>query len=572
MQHSPIVAISAVLLGLCALPAGAAERQIVRGHVPRAIADLGLSPLGRLPETEILQLGIGLPLRNPDELDRFLKELYTPGSRQFRKYLTPQQFTERFGPKAEDYRALRDFANANGLTVVHTFASRNLLNIKASVADIERVFHVKMLRYQHPTEAREFCAPDTEPTLDLAVPVLFISGLDNYKMPRRIHGEATAAGGEGPGGGPQGGSGPHGTFLAKDILKAYLPGVSAYAGSQSIGLLEYSAFYSDIIGGYMYENGIPPYTAAGVVQNWELDGAPGVPNPSNTGAYGEVEVDIEMALAMAPGVSSVIVYELPAPTTFQGIPPDDALTLMAETDLCNQISCSWEYQVNPSTDALFRRLAAQGQAFFQASGDGGGRTGSNVWSPFDDAYITLVGGTQLTTKANGDWDSETVWSAPQAESGGGISPHYTIPWWQADVPMGSNGGSTTFRNMPDVAIVASNVYAVYGESGKHKPAKAGGYQGTSVAAPLWAGFLAVVNETALEKSKPPVGFINPIVYGIGTGSYKNHAYSSCFHDIKTGNNFNADSPTAFKAVAGYDLCTGWGTPKGKNLIDALIDP
>src|ERR1700687_4253154 len=102
---------------------------------------------------------------------------------------------------------------------------------------------------------------------------------------------------------------------------------------------------------------------------------------------------------------------------------------------------------------MFQELAAQGQSFFQASGDGGGRTGANVYSPFDDAYITLVGGTTLTMTANaGAWSSETVWNhPPNGESGGGISPNYTIPWWQAGVNMSDNGGSRTRRNMPDVA-------------------------------------------------------------------------------------------------------------------------
>ncbi len=570
MKQTRIVAVSVALLGLCTVPGRSAENQIVHGHVPRAIADLRLSSIGRLAGTETLLLGIGLPLRNQDELNRFLEELYTPGSRQFRKYLTPKQFTERFGPRPADYRALIDFAKANGLMVTHTFASRTLLDIKASVSDIERVFHVKMLRYHHPTEAREFCAPDTEPSLDLSVPVLFISGLDNFSMPRRVHGEPMSAGGEGPGGGAQGGSGPNGTLLSNDIIRAYLPGVrSPYAFGQSIALLEYTGFYADIIGGYMFVNGIPPFQAASVVQNWELDGATGAPDPST---YGEAEVDIEMALAAAPGISSVIVYELPPPTTYQGLPPDDALLYIAEEDICNQISSSWEFQVNPSTDQFFRQFEAQGQSFFQASGDAGGRTGSNVYSPFDDAYITLVGGTQLTTEKNGAWKSETVWNSPQGESGGGISPNYPIPSWQRGVPMGANGGSTRWRNMPDVAIVATNVYAVYGESGKHKPAQAGGYQGTSVAAPLWAGLMAIVNSAASEQSLPPVGFVNPTVYGLGKGKFTNFRYSWCFHDIVAGNNENPLSPGAFKAVAGYDLCTGWGTPYGENFIKALINP
>ena len=87
-------------------------------------------------------------------------------------------------------------------------------------------------------------------------------------------------------------------------------------------------------------------------------------------------------------------------------------------------------------------------------------------------------------------------------------------------------------------------------------------------APLWAGFAALVNQQAVACGQPTVGFINPLVDAIGTGA----AYTTAFHDITTGNNTRSGSPTKFYAVSGYDLCTGWGTPAGEGLIDALANP
>ncbi len=562
------------------LCAGLAEaRQTLHGHVPEAITDLKLPAVGRAPTNATLRLAISLPLRNREELTNFLEEIYTPGNPNFGKSLTPAQFTEQFGPTEQDYQALIEFARNNGLTVTCTFSNRLILDVMATVADIERVFHVTMRLYDHPTEARQFFAPDSEPTLDCSVPVLFINGLDNYIIPHPVSPTPTAAGGEGHGG-AQGGSGPNGTYYAQDIRNAYLPGFNSEAGGQSIALLEYSGYYSDIISDYMYDNGILPYDADAIVQNWELDGATGDPatNAPYTTSYYECEVDIEMAMAIASGLDSIIVYELPAITPsgyggiIQGAPPDDALNLMAAQDLCNQISSSWEFAVKPSTDQIFQELAAQRQSFFQSSGDGGGRTGNNVYSPFDDAYVTLVGATTLTTSDSGTWSSEVVWNtASGGESGGGISPNYSIPSWQQAVNMSGNGGSTTQRNMPDVAIVGNNVFAVYGES----PAVGvgpteGGYQGTSVAAPLWASLMAVVNANAVAKHLPPVGFINPTIYKIGTGGDPAINYASCFHDITSGNNENSTSPKEFFAVSGYDLCTGWGSPNGSNLVNALV--
>ena len=81
--------------------------------------------------------------------------------------------------------------------------------------------------------------------------------------------------------------------------------------------------------------------------------------------------------------------------------------------------------------------------------------------------------------------------------------------------------------------------------------------GTSCAAPLWAAFTALVNQQAAAASQPPVGFLNPALYAIGKGAN----YTTCFHDITTGNNTWSGSPNLFFAVPGYDLCTGWGTPR-----------
>ena len=131
--------------------------------------------------------------------------------------------------------------------------------------------------------------------------------------------------------------------------------------------------------------------------------------------------------------------------------------------------------------------------------------------------------------------------------------------------MSANQGSTTLRNIPDVALTADNVYVVYGNG------KSGAFGGTSCATPLWAAYTALVNQLALTNGEPTVGFINPIVYGMGKGS-NSLSYTSLFHDITTGNNENSSSPTKFTAVAGYDLCTGWGTPLGSNLITALALP
>ncbi len=92
----------------------------------------------------------------------------------------------------------------------------------------------------------------------------------------------------------------------------------------------------------------------------------------------------------------------------------------------------------------------------------------------------------------------------------------------------------------------------------------GGWAGTSFASPRWAAFTALVNEQALGAGDPPAGFLNPGVYATGQGA----DYGSQFHDVDFGQN-NFESGYGFNAVPGYDLATGWGSPTGQNLIDAL---
>ncbi len=133
-------------------PARAAGAQIIRGEVPAAVARL--TPVGRLAASQRLNVAIGLPLRNREQLDALLQQIYDPASTNYHHYLNPEQFTERFGPTAQDYQAVMDFATTNGLKVAATHPNRVVLDVEGSVADIEKAFRVTMRVYQHPTEVR----------------------------------------------------------------------------------------------------------------------------------------------------------------------------------------------------------------------------------------------------------------------------------------------------------------------------------------------------------------------------------------------------------------------------------
>ena len=218
-------------------------------------------------------------------------------------------------------------------------------------------------------------------------------------------------------------------------------------------------------------------------------------------------------------------------------------------------------------DNYFQKMAADGQSFFNASGDAGAFTGD--WPPpDDDPYITLVGGTALATCAtNGAWLSETAWNAPDYNdaTAGGYTANYSIAGyapWQQGINMSANQGSTTWRNIPDVAMVADDIIIV-ADNGQQEVSG-----GTSASVQLWAAFNALVNQQAAASGQQPVGFINPAIYALG----KSGSYSAVFDDITAGNNSTNAGPPEFFAVPGYDLCTGWGSPAGGSLILALATP
>jgi kumamolisin len=254
---------------------------------------------------------------------------------------------------------------------------------------------------------------------------------------------------------------------------------------------------------------------------------------------------------MAPGMTEVLVYV--SDTSDVSI-----FNRMATDNLAKSLSCSWGWSpADPtSDDPIFKEFSAQGQNLFVASGDSGAysRRSADVY-PADDAFITSVGGTDLTTvSAGGAWKSETAWP----DSGGGISPdNIAIPSYQTTtgVITTANKGSKTLRNSPDVAAEANFDNYVCSDGGTC----GGGWGGTSFAAPRWAGYLALVNQQAVANGLKTPGFLNPTIYTIGLGT----SYATCFHDITSGSN------GTYSAQKGYDLVTGWGSPNGTGLINTL---
>ena len=533
---------------LFAMAGQAQQLQVLHHHVRPAVTSGQAKPVGLLPPTERMNIAITLPLRNQSELTSFLARLNDPTSPDYRHFLTVAQFTEAFAPTVQDYQAVVDFARANGFTVTDTPPNRLLVDLNGTVAQINQAFHVVMTVYQHPTENRTFYSPDREPALDLAVPVAHIAGLNNFSIPRPKVKRAPV----GQAIQNHAGSGPGGAYLGGDMRAAYYGGTALTGTGQAVGLVEFDGYnLSDVTStfdGHSYS--VP-------INNVLIDGA----SAGSDGDDGEQVLDIVQAVAMAPGMSQVRVYIAPG-TTSIGVGDKDLFNKMATENIAKQLSCSWGWNPDDTSadDPIFQEFAAQGQNLFVASGDAGAYTGSNATDysyPAESVYVTAVGGTDLTTTgAGGGWASETAWAD---SSGGPADNGFAIPSWQAGVANSSNGASTTIRNVPDVAAEGNfdNYLCDQGSC-------AGTWGGTSFAAPRWAGFLALVNQQSVADGNSTLGFVNPAIYAIGKGS----SYNSDFHDITSGNNNNGHGKS-YNAVVGYDLVTGWGSPNGQDLIDAL---
>jgi subtilase family serine protease len=536
-----------------------AETVLTR-HVREVTLNGQAKVVGVVPGNEIMQLDVVLALRDPQELDNFLADLQSSVAPNHLHYLTPEEFTEKFGPTQQDYDAVVGYMQNHGLAVVGGSRDGMEVQVKGPVAAIEAAFHVNLLTYQHPTENRVFYAPDREPTTDLSFALWHVSGLDNYSIPhpkfvrKSDYARARGISPDAVVGHATTGSGPSKSFLGSDMRAAYYGGTALTGAGQNLGLFEFlgtdladlTTYYKNV----KQTNKVP-------ITLLSTDGTSTKCAYTGAGGYcddTEQTLDMTQSIGMAPGLASLVMYIGSSDTAIIS-------KMTTHKPLPTTIGCSWGWTPSDAStlDPYFKKMAAQGQNFFVASGDDSTWTkngDAEAW-PADDANIVSVGGTDLVTaSAAGAWKSETAWS----DSGGGISPDgVAIPSYQklTGVINSSNKGSTKLRNGPDVSANANfTFYVCADQSG----CTANDYGGTSFAAPMWAGYIALANQQLKSDGYAELGFINPYLYSFGVGA----DYDTDFHDITKG------TSGSYSAVKGFDLVTGWGSPNGDGLIKALL--
>lgn len=530
------------------------EQDLVRlsGHIPNKVVNESIL-VDRLESSTQVPFTFVLPLRNQDKLDELIACLYNPKDPQYGKYLSTEEFIQTFAPTQEDHDEVVAYAKSIGLQVDMLHPNRILVSVSGEASTLESALNLQMHKYVS-VENEQFHAPDTEPEVpaSIASKITGIVGLSNHAKWKSFHylkkksqkefALSLAS------------SGPVGGLSPNDIVKAYnLSSIPGKGAGQSIALFQLGDYNDSDITAYTNQFGLPPANVQRIL----------VGGGNSTGPHSEVTLDIQLALALAPK-SKIYVYE--APITYQGIL--DTYNRMATDNLAKQVSTSWGLPEDASSDpqrqainTIFKQMAAQGQSMYVASGDSGayGDLGSGsmalvVTHPASQPYATAVGGTVLKVNpATGEYLSENVWNdGPSGAGGGGVSAYWPIPSWQADV---STAFSKTYRNVPDIALNAagSSAYAIY-FNGQWEMTG-----GTSCAAPLWAAFTALVNESLANAGKSSLGFANPTLYGIAKGA----SYLTDFHDVTMGDNYY------YQAGMGYDNATGLGSFNGANLFATL---
>ncbi len=458
-----------------------------------------------------------------------------------RSFLGREEYARRSGAAPGDVEAVRRFATGHGLSVDRVEPARRAATLSGTAERFSKAFGVRLLRATGDGRAPRVADRPASIPPDLSSVVRGVFGLDSRPLLRphfRLNQNPGATG-----------------YSIPTVGAAYQFPPGQNGSGTTIGLLEFGGGFSvsDLT---QYFSGlglsVPEVVSVGI------DGATNAPTGDPSGPDAEVELDVEMAGALAPGARIVVYF---APNTEQGFA--DAVTT-AIHDSANHpeiLSISWggpeptwSAQGRTALEDAAQDGAEMGVTIFAASGDQGASDGEPTGTlavdfPASSPYVVGCGGTRLGLSGTAI-TSEVVWNdlaEGNGATGGGVSEEFALPSFQsaARVPPAPNGFAG--RGVPDVAADADpeTGYAVFIDGA---PAVIGG---TSAASPLWAALAARLTQ-ALGK---PLGYLNPLLYSPGL--------TKGFRDVTRGNN------GGYSAGPGWDPCTGLGSPEGTPLLQQL---
>jgi kumamolisin len=535
-----------------------ADRKLFANSVKPLPAVAGITPKGLMvnlaqPEHDSEPMTLLFSLAIPDDARKALEAAVERG-----ETVPLDELREKYSPKEADLDALTSWLKDQGYKIVDVASDRTGVYARASVDQIRQSLAVNMVRVTK--DGVTYNAAQDAPSLpaEVGAGVHAIVGLQPFRKGNKNSRSAAALRQQNRSSlAPDGTLSPNVAnqppYLVRELLKAYGADGIAFTGEgQTVAILIDTFPNDDDLVAFWKANGL----AISLAQIEKVNVNESVLPPPE----GEETLDTEWASGVAPR-AKIRIY---ATASLGWVDLNRALDkiiadLPAQHGL-NQLSISLglgeTYMASDEVAAQHQRfltLAAAGVNVFVSSGDAGSNpdvTGQNSSGPVQveyessDSAVIGVGGTSLFLAADGEVAREDAWTG----SGGGVSVLFaTRPAWQKAPGMGAGAG----RLVPDVSAAADpNTGAFLVLNGVPV-----GMGGTSWSAPMWAGFCALINEARGKAGKPPLPFLNPLLYA--------QAGTACFRDIGFGNN------GAYDAGAGYDSITGLGVPNIKALIAAL---
>ena len=558
-----------------------AHKLAVAGNVPVfATPQLDESPVDPSMKLNYVMLNLKTSASQQADLDQLLRDQQDLFSPRFRKWLTPEQYADRFGASAADLAKISSWLESEGFEIVSTARGRRWIAFNATAGQIQSALRTEIHRYR--VDGELHFANQSAPQVPAAIQelVLGFSGLNDFR-PKHMPVQSLPSGPVGDPAQPDATSSAGGHFLGPgDLWVIYntLPLLTKgiQGNGQKIVIVDESDVNLSDIALFQSSFGLPNNPPQRVL-------VPGSTNPGIPSDNSETNLDLEWAGGMAPYAKLIYVF---APSTWT------AITYAIDQNLAPVISYSWYWceLAQASSDAgnvqaLAQQANAEGITWVAASGDSAAfGCDSKSYTTVAATYgvsvsiytaapeVTGVGGTTFNEGSgrywgpyNGNQNSETALSyIPEVTwqgSGGGYSTFYPKPDWQVGVP---NSGSTPARGVPDVAFSANpnNDGYVYYNNGNR-----GIVGGTSAGTPVFAGIVALLNQYLGTNG---VGNINPNLYRLAEST------SNVFHDITSGNNFHLcqkgtpncpnGGSVGYLAEPGWDAVTGLGSVDAYNLV------
>jgi len=530
---------------------------------------------------------MALPSSDPVGLAKFVHHVSTSGDPLYHQYITPQQFAQRFGGNADDYAYLKTWATTNGLQISQESVSRINLVVRGSASQLENIFKTQLNTYRA-ADGQTFYSAGIKPSIpaELTSRVFGVIGLTSTEaLASQVKVAKTL--GENPVGRSDkmradtaGGTGPGGTYSAKDLRTAYsIPTFGNLSKKTVIAVFEQGGYKVSDTNVYFEKNNLPRVKQTSIaVNNSPIQVEPAV----------EVEacLDVDTVAGINPDVAEVLVYIDDYNTDPFNVAMPAAITAVANDNKAQILSISYGQdeglQGNSAMEAentALQQCAAEGITVLASSGDGGAYGGGgpnypyNVLDPASQPDVTGVGGTTLYTGPGEIYLSEQAWNDLGnlgGATGGGISSYWAIPSYQSTEPpsgyVAGNGGSLTMRNIPDVAAVGDPRTGV----GVYVKDQGGWVQvgGTSLSCPVWAGYLSTINAAFTYAGIGNLGLFNVGLYAIGG---PNSGYLPCdwLYDVTEGSNGYGLNP-GYTNGPGYSNTTGNGSIWGGGLAAQIL--